>query len=265
MQRFSGYVFQAWLGMDDVVNIFEAWSAEFLVSGLRRSGPCASHWACINCKAKGGNCIRSITVLSIVAILHTAPTALITALFFFAKCLWNPMQAQVPPLTSEGSAISSSFLYLGFVVKRDQSHPAMIKTGSTAKNTSLSVLSHQRMGRFNPIQNIQETCGSKHLQNNANINTWPINMTHGLQTYDIPQFHPHIGVTTSTAFPSPKKDGSGWRSCACCSSRGSTLPWRNGGCWSPWCLYWNKGFSTRFEACLNIDTGKKEGSCGNSR
>ena len=62
MQRFSGYVFQAWLGMDDVVNIFEAWSAEFLVSGLRRSGPCASHWACINCKAKGGNCIRSIII-----------------------------------------------------------------------------------------------------------------------------------------------------------------------------------------------------------
>jgi len=132
-----------------------------------------------------------------------------TALFFFAKCLWNPMQAQVPPLTSEGSAISSSFLYLGFVVKRGQSHPAMIKTGSTAKNTSLSVLSHQRMGRFNPIQNIQETCGSKHLQNNANINTWPINMTHGLQTYDIPQFHPHIGLLPLRRFQPPKRTDPG--------------------------------------------------------
>ena len=119
------------------------------------------------------------------------------------------MQAQVPPLTSEGSAISSSFLYLGFVVKRDQSNPAMIKTGSTAKNTSLSVLSHQRMGRSNPIQNIQETCGSKHLQNNANINTWPINMTHGLQTYDIPQFHPHIGLLPLRRFQAPKRTDPG--------------------------------------------------------
>lgn len=216
-------------------------------------------------------------IASIIIIIHCChityrpnrPNYRPTALFFFAKCLWNPMQAQVPPLTSDRSAISSSFLYLGFVVKRGQSHPVMIKTGSTAKNTSLSVLSHQGMGRFNPIKNIQETCGTFFLmQNNANINTWPINNYQHVDPWITNIWYSPIPspyrVTTSTAFPTPKKDGSGWRSCACCSSRGSSLPWCNGGCAKPHDVYTGTRDSPqKNEACLNIDTGKKEGSCGN--